>query len=217
MAGLYLYAVADEPLAAAARGIFGNRLRSIDFHGIHAIVERAERTPRATLARLRAQDRVLRELSRAHAALLPARFGAFSTRRELESSLVQQRTRLKRGLRKVRGCVQVTLRLSPAERRPPRPRSSGGAVYLRQLAADARARGRHPELRLLRDAVRGLIRDGRVQWHDTPVRVVSVYHLVPRSRLQAYLDAIDRLVRRRGVKLTATGPWLPFAFVGEWQ
>lgn len=217
MAGIYLYAIADSPLGVRTRGMFGRRLRSIDVGGVHAIVERAERAPRATIARLRAQDRVLRELSGGHAALLPARFGAFSTtRRELESALAARRAHLKRALRHVRGCVQMTLRLFPAARAVREaPSRKSGAAYLRQIASAARARAAHPDLRRVQRASRGFVKGERVEWHDGPALVASIYHLVPRARQQEYLGAMAAVARSKGLKLLVSGPWLPFAFAED--
>lgn len=216
MAGLYLYAIADAPLTSVVHGMFGRRLRNIDVGRLHAIVEAANRPPRPTLAQLRAQTRVLHALAREHATLLPARFGAFSrTRRELEGALIARRAHLARTLRHVRGCVQVTVRLVPALPVPRRARMPGGAAYLRHLAEQSRARSTHPDVRRIRHATRRYLRAERVEWHDGPVPAASIYHLVPRARLQRYLAAVSRLAGAGGLKLTVTGPWLPFAFVED--
>jgi hypothetical protein len=216
MAGLYLYAIADAPLTSSVHGMFGRRLRSINVGPLHAIVEAVDRPPRPTLARLRAQNRVLHALAHANATLLPARFGAFSrTRRELERALTARRVHLARTLRHVRGCVQVTVRLVPALP-PPRPaRVPGGAAYLRQLADQSRARSTHPDVRRISRAAGRYTRAERVEWHDGPALAASIYHLVPRARLQGYLAAVSRLADAGGLKLTVAGPWLPFAFVED--
>jgi hypothetical protein len=217
MPGLYLYAIADSPLSPHVRGIFGRPLRSLDLQGVHAIVETSGRAPRATVARLRAQDRVLRQLSHLDAALLPSRFGThFAARSELERAVAPRRRDLRRALRRVRGCVQMTVRLfpSPAHARRARKRE-GGAEYLRRLAREARAREAHPDLRRVRSAARRFVRAERVEWHDGPTLVASVYHLVPRATEREYLAALARLARSGRVKLLVSGPWLSFAFAEE--
>lgn len=214
MRGLYLYAIVDSPLPARTRGIFGRPLRSVDLDGVHAVVERADRPPRATVPRLRAQDRVLRGLARDGAALLPARFGAFfASRRELEVAVAARRPHLRRVLRRVRGCVQMTIRLFPSPTPPRRAAApQSGAQHLRRLALEARARAAHPDLRRIKNATIRFVKAERVEWHDGPALVASVYHLVPRATEQHYLAAVARLARSGNLKLLISGPWLPFAF-----
>jgi hypothetical protein len=111
--------------------------------------------------------------------------------------------------------VQVTVRLFPALPISRRIRVPTGAAYLRQLAEHSRARSTHPDVRRIRHATRRYTRAERVEWHDGPVVAASIYHLVPRARLQPYLAAVSRLVGAGSLKLTVTGPWLPFAFVED--
>jgi hypothetical protein len=237
MPGLYVYALTDAPRRTKGRppsgrrgsahgrltGVFGRPLRTIAAGGgVYAIVEDAARAPKATLGRLRDQDRVLRALATDGRALLPARFGSFARDvRELKAMLAGRAPGLIRLLKQVRGCEQMTLRLvfeasEPRMGQAAFPADGGtGTDYLRSLLAQERARRAHPAFQAVRRAARGLARAERVEWHSGPGRAASVYHLVPRARLQRYLGKIAAAARRKDATLVVSGPFLPFAFAGE--
>ena len=221
MSGLYVYALTDTRRRANLTGLFGRRLRTIGAGGVHAVVEEAARAPKATVARLRAQDRVLETLAARGGAVLPVRFGSFARdARDLRRMLEGRAPELRRALRQANGCAQMTIRLVFAE--PAAGARSGGSAnprdgadYLRSLLAEDKARRAHPAYRALQGAARGLIRAERIEWHSGAVRAASVYHLVPRARLQTYLGKVARVGRRTDTTLVVSGPFLPFAFTGE--
>lgn len=221
MSGLYVYAITDTRQRATLTGIFGRQLRTIGVGGVHAVVEQAARAPKPTVARLRAQDRVLEALAASGRAVLPVRFGSFARgARDLRGMLEGRSPELTRALRQARGCAQMTIRMAFA---PSTPRARGadstgprnGADYLRSLLAEDKARRRHPAYQALQRAARGLTRAERVEWHSGAVRAASIYHLVPRARLPMYLGKVARVGRRTDTTLVVSGPFLPFAFAGE--
>jgi hypothetical protein len=235
MPGLYIYAITETRRRPPLTGLFGRPLRTIGAGGVHAIVEEATRAPKPTLSRLRAQDRILRAVSRHADPMLPARFGSFARdARELRGTLEGRARELARALKQARGCAQMTVRLflddvpgtsmtpprrgasRDAERRRADASSStsapGGAAYLRQLLAEDRARRSHPAVRALQRAARGVARAERIEWHDGAVAAASVYHLVPRARLQAYLEKVAAAAAHEEARIVVSGPFLPFAF-----
>ena len=235
MPGLYVYAIADARRRPPLTGLFGRPLRTIGAGGVHAIVEEASRAPKPTLSRLRAQDRVLRALSGHVDPMLPARFGSFARNaHELRGMLAGRARELARALKRARGCAQMTVRLflddvpgtamtvprRGASRDAERRRADmgswtsapGGAAYLRQLLAEDRARRSHPAVRALQRAARGVARAERIEWHDGAVAAASVYHLVPRPRLQAYLRKVAAAATQEEARVIVSGPFLPFAF-----
>lgn len=222
--GLYVYAMADRPIRVPVRGIFRRPVRSIalpGLPGLHPIVEAAARAPRQSIRRLREQDRVLRALAASdRGSIVPMRFGSFvQSREELAGALRDRAADIRRGLRLVRGCMQMTTRvfLQPAEA-PARARVPSGTAHLMGLARDERARRSHPVVACVQRNVAPFVKAERVEWHDTGgVTAVSLYHLVPRTRLEPYVDALARACRDDSARVLVTGPFLPFAFAqGAW-
>lgn len=204
------------------KGIAGEPLREVTVNGIAAVVGELSRVPRPTEARLRTHGRIIAALTRRSAAVLPARFG--STVRdvgELSSVLGARQRSFRESLALVRNRTQMTIRLIvddiplPVVQVPVGQTLSGlpltgavrsGAEYLRSLAAEAR---HVPGFDPLRRAVRRWIRDERVERHG---KVMTVYHLIPRSSAAAYRTALDRAAAAAGIRLVVTGPWPPYAF-----
>lgn len=222
--GLYVYAIADRPLHVHATGIFRRQVRSIEvpgLAGLHAIVEAAARPPRQSVSRLRDHDRVLRALASSdHTAVVPARFGAFfPDRRALGAVVRESAADLRRSLRLVRGCMQMTTRVffqdAAAQGRAP---ASSGTEHLLGLARAERTRRSHPTVASVRRKVSPFVKAERVEWHDTgSVTAVSLFHLVPRTRLEPYIDALARACRDDSARVIVSGPFLPFAFAqGTW-
>ncbi len=222
--GLYVYALADRSVRIRTRGIFGRPVRSIEVAGVsglHAIVEPATRPPQQSIARIREQDRVLRALAVTRSAsIVPARFGAFFPgQQELGEVVRQSGADLRRNLRLVRGCVQMTTRVffQPDDPSPP-ARASSGTAHLLQLVRIERSRRTHPVVACVRRMVAPFVKAERVEWHDAgSVTAVSLFHLVPRTRLEPYVDALARACRDDRARVLVTGPFLPFAFAqGAW-
>lgn len=217
MPGLYLYAVTSRPVQPGVHGIFGRPVRSVAAGRLHAVVERAGRAPKPTLARLEAQSRVLAALVRRGSDLLPARFGTYLPSREaLAGALDARRSELRAALRRTRGCVQMTLRF--AARRTPRRtpsstaggQASSGTNYLRARVAVERARRENPQLLGFTRATERFVRAGRVEWRSG---TATVFHLVPRTRLSAYAAAVCREAEAQQTNVILSGPFAPFAFV----
>jgi hypothetical protein len=212
MTGLYVYAIADRPVRLRARGIFGRPLRSVRAGRLHAVVEAAARAPKPTLARLTAQGRVIARLVQAGADILPARFGAHvGSAEELRRALAGRTTDLRRALGRVRGCVQMTVRVAapPAAVASAADRASG-TRFLRARAAAENTRRRDPVVRALGRAARPYARASRIEWREDGA---TLFHLVRRARVLAYAAAITRAVKRLDAAVVVGGPSAPFAFV----
>lgn len=222
MKGLYVYAIAARPVQTRRNGIFRRRLRSVRAGRLHAVVESAARAPKPSLARLKAQSRVLSALVRDGVDLLPARFGTHvDDVTQLEAALRDRSAGLRAALQRTRGCVQMTLRIeapsSGARRSRPQQVEAGGtresvsgAAYLRGRASRDRARRSHPAVRGFTAAAEPFIAASLVEWRGN---TATVFHLVRRSRLDAYAAALAQEARRRGVPAVLSGPFAPFAFV----
>jgi len=211
---LYLYAIVDRrPRVDLGKGMGRGPLAFVRAGKVHVLVERTEaREPRPEL--LVAHDRVVRRLCRAasEAAVLPLRFGStVPDRAALEALLAPLDALIGRAFDRVRGAVQLTMRVT-GRRAPPRAPSReagpGTRWLMRRIAAQS-----VPEIEALTEATKAFVREAKAERHDRPPLVASVYHLVAREDLSRWRAAVRRaLPELRGVRVSITGPWPPYAF-----
>src|SRR6185436_11415490 len=125
----------------------------------------------------------------------------------------------------VDGCQQMTLRVydrgHPGPERPSRraadQRTGPGARYLRGRAA-ARPEARDmPAVARVLAALSPLVRAEKVEDHEHPPLLASVYHLVERARLAEYERRLEGARDAEAALLTvrSTGPWPAYAFAPE--
>jgi hypothetical protein len=216
---VHVYAITEASAAApTTAGIDGAPVTIEDLNGLGAVVSVLDRPPspaseEAVLAHARVVDAVARE----GAAVLPVRFGrgyedSESVRRELQGRAGE----LSESLERVRGCVEVALRVlapeeaaaSPAS--PPPPAASGREYMRSRLAAVRHAEAVADELHrplaaLSRASTRSVL--------ATPRLLLTGAYLVPRSSLDAFRARVDELQRSRpDLGLACTGPWPPYSF-----
>ena len=222
MTSLYLYAVLGAvPAPPLGEGMVQEPLRMVECHGVVAAAGAMTAAPALSPEALRGHDAVVRRLARAVDALIPARFGTLAPdERTLCERLERAGASLRDALASVTGREQMILRVylstsggaSAAPPRHPPPLESPGTAY---LAARARA-AEMPELAPLRAALERFVAAERVERNATPPLVASVYHLVARGSAEAYARAVaDAAPDLRGVRVTVSGPWAPYAFAPE--
>ena len=224
MSPRYLYALLDaEPSAPMGVGLAGERLHVIGCAGIFAATGEMREPPIATPDTLRGHDAVVRRLATLAEAVLPARFGMLATD---ERELCERLTRtgaLREALGRVAGREQMILRVystSPASNREqpdpaPATATGPGAQYLAERARQARATTDVVELAPLRAVLASFVVEERVERHDAPPLVASVYHLIARGRASEYTTAVDQAASAEGVRLRVSGPWAPYAFAPD--
>lgn len=214
---LLVYAVCPLPRKRMRlAGIAREPLGIVHAAGLAAVTGAVARPPRATVAALCRYDAVLRALAQELPAVLPARFGTcMESVEELAFVLRARDASLRAALGDVRGRVQMTLRCvdgeHPAEAHPAGAAAErgSGAAYLQALAAEALRERDVPMLAPVIAAVKRWVRSERV------VRcgpVASVYHLIPRGSVQAYVRAAQRAANSEGVRVMLTGPFPAYAF-----
>jgi hypothetical protein len=213
---LYLYAVLGAPLAAGANGIEGEPIETVAVGGAWLAVGRLAHPPAPEIESLRAHDRAVRGLQALSEAILPARFGqAVEDSDTLERRFAPVAERLKAGLERVEGCVQMTLRLPgvSVQDAAGEPSDQPGTAYLlakRRLVTGA---GLDPAIDALRAGCAAVVRGERVGWSERGSRL-TFYHLVPRARLAEYTAVVDAH-RAALPRLAVSGPWPPYAFTDE--
>jgi hypothetical protein len=221
---IYLYALVDEePSGPLGEGIMGEPLRVISQGKLAAVVGEVPERPRPDRETLERQDAVVRRLAERFGALLPARFGeAFADAAALAARLGPREREVSEALALVRGCVQMTLRVfgEPEIRLEPAAAPAGGPGT-RYLAARRREIERAhslPEIEPLREALRPLLRAERIERHEAAGPLLgTAYHLIARTQTAAYRATLEAARERIGGRrrVTATGPWPPYAFAPE--
>jgi hypothetical protein len=212
---LYVYALlASRPRGAAGPGLVGEPVRVLDCGTVFAATGVVAMAPTPAPQSMRAHDSVVRRLAAGADAILPVRFGCVvEDRAALLRSLAGRESELRAALQLVAGQEQMTLRIY-GERRP-LASDAGGGPGTRYLAERRRAR-EVPEIAPLRRLLSRIVRAERVDSHDRPPLVASVYHLIPRGRSAEYLAALERTAPSlAGIRARASGPWPPYAFGPE--
>jgi len=222
---LYLYAVLGAaPAAPLGEGLAGEPLRTVDCGAVVAAVGMMTESPPVSPESLRGHDAVVRRLTRAVDALLPARFGSLAPdARGLCERLERAAADLHEALARVAGREQMILRVftdgpGPAPRPEMDPSDAGGpgTRYLAERARAQRAATAIGELAPLRPVLDRFVTAERVERHDALPLVASVYHLVPRGASAEYATAVEDAARGlSGMRVTVSGPWAAYAFAPE--
>lgn len=186
-------------------------LRAVRVGPLAALVASARRAAAPSPANLRRYHRTIADIADTLPAVLPARYGTLMTEPELAIVLHARAPSLIAALRRVRGRVQMTLRLTAM----PAGKGSGSASqatpvsgrdYLRALAARERDLA---GFGAVRSALRSWIKEERVEHRGD---VVSVYHLVPRRSSAAYARTAAGSIAQAGLRGVVSGPFPPYAF-----
>jgi Gas vesicle synthesis protein GvpL/GvpF len=214
VASLYVHALADEPTRSWRAN--GRKIQSIAVGKIFAVGERRARAPELSESELRFQHAVVVHIAGRVPAVLPAQFGALVDDKALDSILRQRESTIREAMTLVRGRVQMTLRTVARVRQSTEENvgsASGrtgpvsGKQYLERRRGEASTQLPARVEKLVARAARCVAAERR---EATRAGTIAVYHLVEKSDVDAYREALDDL---RGV--TVSGPWPPFAFVPE--
>lgn len=227
MSPRYLYAILGAaPAAPLGAGMTGEPLRLVECDGLFAAAGEMAETPAVTPDALRGHDRVVQRLATLADAVLPARFGAVaSDDADLCDRILRAPGALREALARVAGREQMIVRVyatDPASAQtatpaPGRREASGtGAQYLAERARAQRAAAEVTELAPLRPVFDRFVAAERVERHDAPPLLASLYHLLPRGAAAEYTAAVETGASSlRGVRVTVSGPWAPYAFAPE--
>jgi hypothetical protein len=232
---IYVYAITGgvpppQTLAGLA-GFDDGPIAALESDGIAAVHSPVAAAPRPSRDALLHHERVVERLM-ADRPLLPARFGTLLRgEAALVHVLALNRDRLTAGLERVRGCVELGVRVlwaadpqvdDPAGESPP-PSEGEGAGRAYMLARAARERQRQRTEARAAELAASLnrmflpsARDGAVRVLPTPPFVLAGAYLVPRERATAFRATVDEAgAAFRSLRILCTGPWPPYHFVPQ--
>ena len=211
---IYLYAIAEalDELPDVA-GVAGAPLTRRNVDGLDVVVSvhvdsALEEVDETVLAHARVVDALMSRST----AVLPARFGhGFPDEQSLTETIRNRLSPLRKALDRVRGCVEIGLRVVAEETaQAPRLVDSGreymDAAFARQWAVEALGSEIHESLASL----------ARASTHTiaaTPRLVFSGAYLVELANVEQFRGRVAELAARHPqLALASTGPWPPYSF-----
>jgi len=201
----YLYAIVDGlPRAWGPHppGLVGGPIETTWAHDFVIVRSRLGTVPPASPKTLAAHHDVVASLMDAD-AMLPFPFGTAMPGNEGDAWIATHATLLRAALSKVRGCVEMNVKLLrldlPPVRRPADPRDPR-RTYLEALVE--------------RLVARADVEDWRYRVHGNGTNAAfSVAFLVPRPEVSDFLTRIAPVASRAaGVAVVPTGPWPAYSF-----
>jgi Gas vesicle synthesis protein GvpL/GvpF len=211
---IYLYAI-TEPAAhvPTAEGLADQPLRLVSTPDVGAVCSEHdpgefEPTPDA----LWRHDQIV-EAAMAQGPVLPARFGTtFIDADALRTTLERDRVRLRRQLERLRGCVELAVRVSPPTSDAASP--STGQEYIHARLDDRRARRALAEQTLAPLASHAV--RSRTPGPVPDTRTLTASFLVRAAEVDEFADRVRVLAERHSeLVFSCTGPWPPYSFAEE--
>ena len=231
----YIYCLSDEVTAEmleGARGVGGGEPRLIEFDGISAVVsEFAETSISVAREHVLAHERVVSRVL-AHTTPLPFRFGTLAGQERLESYVASQKSSLKLALERVRGAVEMSVKIiwnveeagrkaagHEAEAVANVAASAGaGTRFLlekrRSIACDELLKERAEKLeKWLEKAVSDIVKESFVQVEPAEKLFLAASHLVLREKLDDYRARVEKARGEQPeLHFLTSGPWAPYSF-----
>jgi hypothetical protein len=213
---IHLYAVVDslDELPPVA-GLADAPLRRLRVEGLDVVVSDAPPSQEQSEGAVLRHALVVEELMPRSAAVLPGRLGQdFADADALARAVEADAEQLRSGLRRVRGCVELGLRVLRPETAPAAERPLGGAEYMRARLAEESELERlavethEPLARLARAAVR--------RPRAAPDVLLESAYLVPVGRVEAFRSELTQVESAHPeLAFVCTGPWPPYSFASE--
>lgn len=210
------------------QGVDGRPVIAVCNNGLGAVISQIPLTALSpTIPRLEAYQRVVETLHR-NRTVIPMRYGCVCEIRAQALQLLKDRGEEYRALLdKIGDCVEMGIRLLlpqalsvglSRDGAGPDVRSPGRAyLETRRERYAAQNRDAAEEERLVEVVstnLRGLFADRRSEVSSSyQDRLVSLYFLVPRNRVDTFRRAFRDLRVSGSTKLLLTGPWPPYNFV----
>jgi hypothetical protein len=212
---IHLYAVAeglaDLPALAGIDGTTVERHQVDELDVLLSVHELARIEP--TEEAVRAHARVVDGLVAVTSALLPARFGHdLADEAALESAVRERLDELRKGLERVRGRVELGLRVMGESPEPASEAASGRAYMEARLEAAARARQAASDLH---EPLASLAAASAHSVAAKPRVLLSGAYLVSATDVEAFRSRVAELqAAHPELTFVCTGPWPPYSFAG---
>jgi Gas vesicle synthesis protein GvpL/GvpF len=214
MKAVYVFALTGRAIPSFT--VDKHRVEFIDLGGVHAAIERLTERPTVSETSLRTQHDIVMRIFDNIDDVVPARFGALIEEGELRAILAARRSLIQDALTLVRGRVQMTVRFREAPESMParKPFEANGAMsgtaYL-----EARRSAARTMMPVLAGVVSTAVADMTIAERSEPATErthAALYHLIDRSGVVRYSDALSRL---QSPAISVSGPWPPFAFAPD--
>jgi hypothetical protein len=210
---LHLYALTGAPaLVPPTPGFDGAALEVVRVGELDAVVSPAEgESVPQTEAAILLHAGVVDDLAALNDAVLPARFGrAYRDRDALREAVGAHAPALVEALDRVRGCVELGLRVAATETAAA-PAVATGSDYMRARLGEQRRTAGLAEA--VHAPLAALARASTRSVGVTPRLLLSGSYLVERGEVDAVRAAVERLGRDHPeLTLVLTGPWPPYSF-----
>jgi hypothetical protein len=211
---LYVYGLVESETSVNASGIAASAVRVEPVSGLYAIVsEFPDPSLKTNRENIIAHERVL-EKGLEQTTPLPFRFGTVVTSDQLRDFVEQYKVVLAADLARVRGCVQMSVKLiaTAGEAVTASNDEGPGSQFLRRKQAN-----RNVVLAAAKELNRDfsdLLRASEITTHNTPRPMASVGHLVEKLRIAEYRSKLRAAsATRTDFAWIQSGPWPPYSFV----
>ena len=236
---IYVYAITGESPSpqtlGGAAGVFDAPLESRTVGRVAAVYSEVHRVPRPTRETAWRHEKVVERVMAAH-PVLPARFGTvFRDLAALDDVLARNDDVLAAGLNRVRGCVELGVRVAwdadaaaaaeaaagPGDPPHGAEEMGPGRAYLAARMEQERGRRRiEAQAAALAENLNRLFfpcaKDGVVRVLPMPQFVMAAAYLVPRERVAEFRSRVREAgTAFQALRLLCTGPWPPYHFVPE--
>ncbi len=205
-----VYAISRDDARAPAAA----ELQEICAAGLRALAEPVREPLRADLAQLVRYEETV-ETVMAHHTILPMRFGSVvEDENRVRALLTSRRREFAAALAHLDGAVEFGVQATHAAAAPGEPAAASGAAYLHARLIEQQARR---ELRdWLDDTLRETARERVVRAAPSPGHPASVSaaYLVDHGQEPAFVERLTELADRAEHRLSWSGPWPPYSFVG---
>jgi hypothetical protein len=212
---IHLYAFAEGLTSLPERrGVAGEELELRGVDDLTAVVGRVPAAIAESPDAVLAHGLVVESLLDHGKSVLPARFARpFASDSSLVAATTPRLQQLRERLARVRGCVELAVRVAETEVDPP-PRGVDGASYLRVLGA-TRAR-RAAVAQSVHTAFRALaVESAAAPLAQAPTLLQAAY-LVRRDDVNGFARLVEGLAATSPeLIVVCTGPWAPYSFAGE--
>lgn len=228
---LYVYCLSDEVAAhmfEGVAGVAGAEPQLIEHQRMSAVVsEFAGATIAASRENVFAHERVIGRVLR-QTTPLPFRFGTITSAERIESYLASQKSLLEAALGRVRGAVEMSVKIiwdvEEAMRETEAEKEAGEAVLgegtkfllskQREMVGNERLKARADDLQSwLEEFLKHVVKESSVEVNPVEKLVISASHLVERGRLDAYRMQLEAARREHPeLHFLTSGPWPPYSF-----